>query len=140
MLNREMAGRILRSRHLHLFERLVKGGADPMLAATTIEDTIVSLRREGVEFADLEKTLAELFGEFNKGSFVKAAMPDVLKGMAKGARAEAVLKVFRLQRIKGPELERIVEESGYDMKAIMQKYRLQADPAEVSELIRKKKA
>ncbi len=138
MLNKEMAQRILRSRNLHLFEKLVSGGAEPMLAATTLEDTVVSLRREGVEFADLEKTLTDLFAEYKSGSFVKAAIPDVLRNMAKGARAEAVIKVFRLQRITGKDLEKLVEENNRDMKAIMQKYRLQVDPAEVAALTKKK--
>lgn len=139
MLNREMSGRILKSRHLHLFEKLVASGVDPMLAATTLEETVVSLRREGVEFPDLEKTLSDLFQEFGKATFVKAAIPEVLKGMAKGARVEAVLKVYRLQRISGKELERIAEECDHDLKAIMQKYRLQVDPQEVSILIALKK-
>jgi glutamyl-tRNA(Gln) amidotransferase subunit E len=139
MLNREMAGRILRSRNLHLFERLVEAGAEPMLAATTLEETLVSLRRDGVELADPEKALADLFVEYGKGAFVKAAIPDILKGMAKGARAEAVVKVFRLQRITGADLERIVEENGGDMKAIMQKYRLQVDPAEVAAAAKRRK-
>ncbi len=139
MLNKEMAGRVLKSRHLHLFEKLAAGGADPMLVATTLEETVVSLRREGVEFPDLEKTLSDLFQEFSKATFVKAAIPEVLKGMAKGARAEAVLKVYRLQRITGKELERIAEECNHDMKAIMQKYRLQVDPQEVSIMIALKK-
>jgi glutamyl-tRNA(Gln) amidotransferase subunit E len=139
MLNREMAGRVLKSRHLHLFERLTSTGVEPMLAATTLEETVVSLRREGVDFADLEKTLGELFHEFKKGTFVKAAIPEVLKGMAKGARAEAVLKVYRLQRITGKELEKIADECGHDMKAVMQKYRLQVDPQEVSILLALKK-
>jgi glutamyl-tRNA(Gln) amidotransferase subunit E len=139
LLNKEMAGRILKSRHLHLFEKLIADGVDPMLAATTLEETIVSLRRDGIEFPDLEKTLSDLFSEFRKASFVKAAIPEVLKGMAKGARAEAVLKVYRLQRITGKELERIAEECNHDMKIIMQKYRLQVDPHEVSILIALKK-
>ena len=139
LLNKEMAGRILKSRHLHLFEKLVEDGADPMLAATTLEETVVSLRRDGVEFPDLEKTLTDLFGEFVKATFVKAAIPEVLRGMAKGARAEAVLRVFRLQRISGKELEKIAEECNHDLKTIMQKYRLQVDPQEVSILIALKK-
>ncbi len=139
MLNREMAQRVLRSRNLHLFEKLVSAGADPMLAATTLEETIVSLRREGIEFADLEKALTDLFSEYRKGSFVKAAIPDILRNMAKGARAEAVIKVFRLQKISGKELEKLVEENNHDMKAVMQKYRLQVDPAEVSSMLKKGK-
>jgi glutamyl-tRNA(Gln) amidotransferase subunit E len=139
LLNKEMASRILKSRNLHLFERLVEEGADPMLAATTLEETIVSLRREGIEFTNIEKTLTELFSEFRKGSFVKAAIPDILKGMAKGARVEAVLKVMRLQKISGPELEKLMVDEGLDMKRIMQKLRLQVDPAEVAEVLKRKK-
>jgi glutamyl-tRNA(Gln) amidotransferase subunit E len=139
MLNREMAGRMLKSRQLHLFEKLVEAGADPMLAAATLEDTLVSLRREGVEFSDPEKTLMELFGEYKKGSFVKAAIPEILKAMAKGARVDAVLKVYRLQKISGEALHAIAREHDYDMKAIMQKYRLQVDAQEVAEAIKEGK-
>lgn len=139
MLNKEMAGRMLKSRHLHLFEKLVEAGTDPMLAATTLEDTVVSLRREGVEFSDLEKALAELFSEYRKGSFVKAAIPEVLKAMAKGARVDAVLKVYRLQKISGKDLEAIAMEMDYDLKAIMQKYRLQVDAQEAASIIKEGK-
>jgi len=137
LLNKEMAGRMLRSRNLHLFEKLVETGADPMLVATTLEETIVSLRREGIEFKSLEKPLKELFQEYKKGKFVKAAIPEILTRMAKGARVEAVLKVFRLQKITGKELEKLVHESNYDMKTVMQKHRLQVDPKEVAEIIKK---
>lgn len=139
LLNKEMAGRMLKSRNLHLFEKLTEAGADPMLAAATLEDTLVALRREGIEFADLESTLLEMFAEYKKGSFVKAAISEVLKGMAKGARVEAVLKVFRLQKMTGDELEKLVSECGYDMTKVMQKCRLQADPAEVASIIKKSK-
>jgi len=139
ILNKEMANNMLKSRNLHLFEKLIGSGADPMLAATTLENTLVSLRREGVEFPDLEKTLLELFEEYGKGSFVKAAIPEVLKGMAKGARAESVLKVYRLQKISGEMLVQLVKENYSDMTAIMQKYRLQVDPAEVAAIIKEKK-
>ena len=139
MLNKEMAFKIMKSRHLHLFEKLIKSGANPMLVAITLENTFVSLRRDGVEFKHLEKTLIELFDEYKKGTFVKAAIPEVLKGMAKGARAEAVLKVYRLQKITGKDLVDIARENNFDMKKIMQKHRLQVDPQEVSKIIKKKR-
>jgi glutamyl-tRNA(Gln) amidotransferase subunit E len=139
MLNKEMAGRIIKSRHLHLFEKLVKEGTEPMLVATTLEETIVSLRRDEVEFADLEKTLTELFAEYKNGSFVKAAIPDILKGMAKGARVEAVLKVMRLGKLTGKALEELVAQNDYDLKQVMQKARLQVDPQEVAQIIKRKK-
>ncbi len=137
LLNKEMAKKMLKSRSLHIFEKLVESGADPMLAATTIENTLVSLRREGVEIENVEMALEKLFEEFSKGTFVKAAIPDVLKGMAKGASAESVIKVYRLQKISGKELEKLVENEGRDLKKIMAKYRLQVDPKEVAALIKK---
>ncbi len=139
VLNKEMANRILKSRNLHAFEKLVASGVDPTLAATTLEETLVSLRRDGVEFKDIESTLTELFAEYKKGAFVKAAIPEVLKGMAKGARPDAVITVFRLQKLTGEALEKIVEENGYDMGKIMQKYRLQVDAAEVAQIVKMKK-
>ncbi|MEM5814787.1 MAG: hypothetical protein QXD77_03135, partial [Candidatus Aenigmatarchaeota archaeon] len=103
------------------------------------ENTLVSLRLEGVEFGDIEKTLTDLFSEYNKGSFVKAAIPDILRGMAKGARAEAVFRVYRLGRITGPELEKLAKENDYDLQKILQKHRLRVEPQELSEIIKKKK-
>lgn len=139
LLNKDMAATMIKSRNLHLFERIIEMGVEPILAANTLENTLVSLRREGIEFNDLEKTVIEMFGEYLKGSFVKAAIPDVLKYMAKGARTEAVLKVYRLAKITGPSLEKLVAENQCNMQLIMQKYRLQVDSKEVSELVNKMK-
>ena len=140
MLNKDMAQAMLKSRNLHLFEKLVEQGNEPMLVANALENTLIALRRDGTEFNDLEKTMKELFNEYKKGSFVKAAIPDVLKGMAKGSPASVVLKVFRLQKITGPELEKLVAKEQCNQAIIMQKYRLQVDPAEVLQLVKKIKS
>lgn len=131
ILNEQMADRMLRSKHLKLFEELVEKGIEPMLAASTIENTLVSLRREGVVFKDEKKLLAELFDEFKKGTFVKAAIPDILTEMAKGKNVKIVIKEKNLQKITGDELKKIIEECKGDMKAIMAKYRLRIDPKEI---------
>jgi hypothetical protein len=52
---------------------------------------------------------------------------------------DAVLKVYRLQKITGLELEKLVSENGCNMPTIMQKYRLQVDPSEVNEIVKKQK-
>jgi len=138
LLNKEMAAKMLKSRHLKLFETLVDLGIDPMLVATTIENTVVSLRRDGIEFSNLEKTLVDLFTEYKNGTFVKAAIPDIMKFMAKGARVDAVLKVYRLQKLSGKDLEKLLVEQDYNMQAVMTRYRLQVDPQEVAVMIKKK--
>jgi glutamyl-tRNA(Gln) amidotransferase subunit E len=139
LLNKEMAGRMLRSKHLKLFEKLVAEGIDPMLAANTIENTIVSLRREGFEIKDTGGVLTELFSEYKKGKFVKAAIPEILKKTSKRKGIGEVLKDEKLKRISGKELEKIAEENGFDIKGIMSRYRLRVDPAELMRIIRKKK-
>lgn len=137
LLNPEMTEKILKSRNLHLFEKLLSTSVDPMLLANTLENTIVALRREGFEITDPDKTLTDLFTEYKKDTFVKAAIPDILKVMSKGARAESAIKVYRFGKITGSELEKIVSENKCNVSVIMQKFRLQVDPAEVSELSKK---
>lgn len=139
LLNKDLAATMLKSRNLHVFEKLVELGVEPMLAANTLENTVVALRRDGFEFTDLEKTMVELFSEYKKGSFVKAAVPEVLKYMTKGARVDAVLKIYRLHKITGKDLEKLVSDNGCNLSVIMQKHRLQVDPAEVSQLVGKLK-
>ena len=131
-----MAERMLRSRNLVLFEQLVKGGADPMLAASTLENTIVSLRRDGVAI-EPDKALPELFALYKKGGFVKAAIPDILKEMAKGKTAADAAKDYSL--LSGPKLETIAKELNYDIKSIMSKYRTRVDPKELESILRKRK-
>ncbi len=137
LLNVEMAEKILRSRHLKLFESLVERGAEPMLVATTLENTLVALRREGTEIADAEKSLGDLFDAYTRGLFVKAAIPEILKYLAKGKTIEQALNEGNLGRITGKELEKIAQENGYDVGKIMQKYRLQVDAADIGKLKRK---
>jgi len=138
MLNPEMAEKMLKSRNLKLFERLVdEFGAEPMLVANTIENTLVSLRREGVELNNVENTLSELFVLYAKGKFVKAAIPEILKLVAKGASVESAIKDGKLERIAGEELKRIAAENGHDIQKIMQKYRLNVDAADLHKLKKK---
>ncbi len=135
--NAEMADRMLRSRNLALFEGLVKDGADPTLVANTLESTLVSLRREGAEVRDPNAMLPGLFALHAKGAFVKAAIPDILREIAGGKALADAVKDYSI--ISGKELEKIAKELGFDMKAIMSKYRTRIDPKELESILRKKK-
>ncbi len=132
ILNEQMAERMLRSKHLNLFEKLVEKGVEPMLAASTIENTIVSLRRDGVVIKDEKKALEELFDEYLKGTFVKAAIPVILTEMARGKSVNKIIKEKNLHRITGEELRKIAKEG--DIKSIMAKYRLRIDPQDLSKV------
>ncbi len=136
ILNKDMAERMLKSRHVRTFEELVKDGVDPMLAAATIENTLISLRREGFEIKDVANSLKKLFSEYKKGKFVKAAIPDILKEMARGRELEKIMGKFK--KITGKELEKIAKENELDIKRIMSKYRNQVEPEELMKIIKKK--
>lgn len=138
ILNDEMAGKMLKSQHLKIFEGFVESGIEPMLAANTIENTITALRREGVEIKDTEAALSDLFGQYGKGLFAKAAIGDVLRAMAGGKGAKEAVEELGLQKISGKELEKIVKECGYEMKQVMVKYRLRVEADEVQKAIAKK--
>lgn len=133
ILNKDMAERVLRSKNLKLFEKLAEMGIEPMLAASTLEDTLTMLRREGIDAG--AEIVSAMFEEYQKGTFVKAAIPEMLRGMAKGKSAKQAAK--GLEKITGKELKKIVEENNRDMTAIMAKYRLRVDAKEVAELIKK---
>jgi glutamyl-tRNA(Gln) amidotransferase subunit E len=136
LLNREMAEQMIKSRNLALFEKLVAKfkTVDPMLIANTFENTIVSLRREGIELPDADATLHELFEEYSKGKFVKAAIPDVLRLVAKGKTVSNAVKEGGLSRITGTELEKIAKENNFDMKKIMAQYRLRIEAEDIAKL------
>ncbi|MFA5076882.1 MAG: Glu-tRNA(Gln) amidotransferase subunit GatE [Candidatus Micrarchaeia archaeon] len=134
LLNKDMAERMLRSRNLNVFEKLVEMKIEPTLAAATLEDTLTMLRREGVEVGG-EHVLA-LFAEYQKGSFVKAAIPNLLKETARGKSLENALDEKQLRKISGAELRKIIRENSKSMAAIMAKYRLRVDSKEVAELIK----
>jgi glutamyl-tRNA(Gln) amidotransferase subunit E len=132
----DMANTMLRSRNLLLFERLVDQGADPMLVAATLENTLVSLRREGIEIKNVDNVLPEVFALHEKNKIVKSAIPDILKAAAGGKSVHDVAKDFTL--ISGNELVKLVQSLNYDIKAIMSKYRTRIDPEELQKVLKGK--
>jgi glutamyl-tRNA(Gln) amidotransferase subunit E len=149
VLNPELAEKMVRSRNLALFERIVsETKADPTLAATTLEETMVSLRREGVAVEKIsDEKLVELFREFAKGLFVKSAVPEVLKLLANkpNAKVSALVAEGGLAKLSGKELEAavvkelaLVQDKKKVVGVVMAKLRLRADPDEVMGIIKKK--
>lgn len=133
ILTMGMAERILRSKHFALFEKLVDGGVEPMLAASTLEDTLVMLKREGISID--KSSIISLFSVYKKAKFTKAAIPEILREMAKGKDVEKILDDKQLRKITGDELKRIIEENKGNFSQIMARYRLRVDAKEVLESI-----
>lgn len=136
ILNPELAAKMLKSRNLPLFEKLVSEGADPVLAANTLENTLVSLRRDGINIDPA--ILPELFKIYKGGEFVKAAIPDILKDVEAGKSLNEAAAHHSV--VHGTQLEKIAKANNYDIRTIMSKYRTRIDPKELQELLKKKKS
>jgi len=138
VLTPDLAKKLLKSKHLPLFEKLSSSypSAEPTLIATTLEETLTALRREGTDVKDVSSAMESLLTAYSSGGFVKSAIPDILREMAKSSiSAEEAVAKLGISKITGAELSKIVEENKGDMKSIMAKYRTRVDAAEVSKLL-----
>jgi len=146
MLNKDLADKMMGSKRIILFERITKETkTDPVLVATTLEDTLVSLRREGFAADSLsDESLFALFKTYSEGLFVKAAIPEVLKCMAsEGKKPVECVEKLGLKKVSGKELEKKVKEElakvDNPRKAVgvvMGKFRLIAEPSEVMKIVK----
>ncbi|VVB57710.1 Glutamyl-tRNA(Gln) amidotransferase subunit E [uncultured archaeon] len=147
LLGSELGEQMLRSHQFALFEKLVggedgaKAGLDPKLVAITLEQTLVSLRREGVAVESIsESALRETLELCAQDKITKAVIPEILRELAKtpGANPEKIAAHHHWQRLTGAALEKAWAESGGEMRAFMAKYRLVAEGADVAKLAKKK--
>lgn len=145
LLNEELADKMLRSEKLQLFEELVAKGVDPVLIATTFENTMKNLKREGYNVAAIsEDALRDLFLNYQRGLFVKAAVPEIIKALTKEPKATKanivdIVKKLNIERISGLELKKLIRQIGaMNVEDVMVKYRLRVDAEEVKEEINKR--
>lgn len=141
LLNPELADKMLRSERIELFMELVEEGVEPTLAAVTLEDTLKTLRREGLDTSAInEENISELFGLYLKERIVKAAIPEVLREISKnpGRKIVNIIKERGLDRVSGKDLENLLEKmKEANIGTIMTKYRLNVDPEELKKILSK---
>ncbi|MEM2878011.1 MAG: Glu-tRNA(Gln) amidotransferase subunit GatE [Candidatus Hadarchaeales archaeon] len=154
-MSRELAGRIYISENFETFEKLVRETeADPTLVAVTLEETMVSLRREGVNTSKIhESGLRDALKMVKNGDIAREALPDILRLMAEGLSAEDAVRKLNIALIAREELERIISETVESktdlikergsgamkplMGIIMEKVRGRADGRLVKEILEK---
>ncbi len=108
-LSHELAERMAYSDNLELFEELIMTSAEPTLIAATLEETIVSLRREGVKVDNVKKAdLEEIFYRIASGKLSKEAIRGLLKSISEGTGVEESVQKLGLSLMDKSELERIV--------------------------------
>jgi glutamyl-tRNA(Gln) amidotransferase subunit E len=111
-LSRELADRIAFSDNFPLFERLVrKTGASPTLIAATLEETMVSLKREGVDVEKVEEGhLERILKMVGEGRIVKDALPEIIREIAQGMSPEESVGRLGILPLSRDELEAVVKE------------------------------
>jgi len=111
-LNEELAQRMSLSENSKLFEELVeKHVVDPTLIATTLEETLVSLKREGAMLENIQRSaLEEIFDLIKMGEVAKEAIPDILREVAKGFSVPDVVQRLSLRKITEAELAKMVSD------------------------------
>jgi glutamyl-tRNA(Gln) amidotransferase subunit E len=157
-LNQKLAKQILDSEYSELFETIIKeSDVSPITVTAFLTETLRALKRDGIQVNNVsEKQIREIFKHVSTGELTKEAIPEVVGWLSKHEGKniqEAVtslgLKILseeELMKIVGSIVEnnkKIVEERGMEafdplMSLVMKEVRGKANPALVSELIRKK--
>ncbi|MFQ6051479.1 MAG: Glu-tRNA(Gln) amidotransferase subunit GatE [Candidatus Hydrothermarchaeota archaeon] len=157
-LNKELARSLIRSDKTNLFEEIVnKYGVNPTLVATTLTNTLVTLKREGFAVDNLnENHFFEIFESFSKGMFSKEVLPEVVAYLSSNPSRSVknCLEELRLKMLSEEELGKIIEEIlekdketlkekgeksfGFFMGKVMELVRGRADGKVVSRLLKEK--
>jgi len=142
----ELTKKIMLSENYPLFEKIVNElKVEPKLVAATLEETVVSLRREGIPVENLnDNKYLELFIEYKCGKFVKAAIPEILRYISRnsGESVSHAVDKLKLEKMSEKELRGIVEEKKKAGKKgkeligeIMREHRLRVDMKELSQIV-----
>lgn len=111
-LSEELARRLSVSENAGFFEELVKKyKVDPTFVAHTLEETMISLRREGMSVDRIGRgDLDDLFDLISRGKLAKEAVPQVLGEVAKGATVEGAVDQLGLARMSETELRKVISQ------------------------------
>lgn len=134
LLGPQLAEQMIRSHNLILFENLVESGAEPKLAALTLEQTLVALRREKIDVEKIDQQiLEELFKLYKDSKITKACFESILRIYCTGDYPDLKKLIYekKLEKISGDELKDLWEKEGVDLKTFMGKYRLVVDAKEL---------
>jgi len=156
-LSEELANKILLSYRLDLFEKLVKKypQVSPTLIASTIENILKSLRRDGVPVENItDEHIEEIFEKVSKNLLAKESIPDVLKYLAENPDSsvsdaieklglfkvtedevrnyvkEVIAKFSKEIKKRGPKADKLI------MGIVMRKYRGKLDGAIIYKIVK----
>ncbi len=112
-LSQELAAQMVRSTRLELFERILNQlQISPTLVAVTLENTLVSLNRDGVETENLtDAHLFDVLDACSAGRLSPEAIPDILTFLSKSPESniQQALDSTGMTRVASEEVERVVQ-------------------------------
>lgn len=143
-LSRELAEKMLSSPLFPEFESLVnETKADPTVIASTLLDSLTSLRREGFSVDDLpRKTIAEILFLYSEKKITKSGINELLKHASMGENPEEAVMKHNLEKFGEEKLMDLIQ--GEEFKGnrkekafaeIMRVHRLNVDASELSKLL-----
>ena len=131
-LGEQMAQRLAPTRDFEVFERLrSRTSAEPLVIASTLLETMKSLKREGVETDKIsEDSLVEALVLLETGRITKAALQEVIRFLPAGLGAEETAEKHKLFKFSSKELDALVA-GGKSFAEIMREHRLRVDAGEL---------
>ncbi len=154
-LDEDLARQVAFGEQMPVYEEAVDRGVDPGLAATTLEGTLVELRRDDVDTSAIsDNDLLETFDLVLEDEVAKEAVPEILRKAADGATPQEAVEEADLgsaarEAVGGvvedvlDDKEEMVEEQGMEafsalMGVVMGEMRGKADGELVSDVLREK--
>ncbi|MHA2142741.1 MAG: Glu-tRNA(Gln) amidotransferase subunit GatE [Candidatus Thorarchaeota archaeon] len=111
-LSRDLAGQITNSLSLDFFEYVLsKLEISPTLVAVTLENTLVSMQRDGVPTENIEdRKLLEVFEAVARNEIASEALPEILTYLANNSSAtiQDALSKTGLGKVESKEIEKII--------------------------------
>jgi glutamyl-tRNA(Gln) amidotransferase subunit E len=112
LLSEELAGQMVNSLNLGLFEYVLsKLEISPTLVAVTLENTLVSMQRDGVSTENIEDAqLLEVFKMVKTGEMSSEAIPEILTFLANNPSTsiQEALSKTGLGKIETEDIEKII--------------------------------
>jgi len=130
MLNKELAYKILKGKHLFLFEEL-SNFIDPVIVAVTLEDTITKIKRERNIEID-EENIKKALMMYKDGKITKKAIEEAMVMLQNGENEEEIIK--KIGKMSKEEIIKIYKEIK-DKKEILKKYSLRIDAKDLEEIL-----
>ncbi len=129
--NDELVNKMLRSKRLALFEKLIGKGHEPKIVAITLEDTLTKLRREGIEAT--ESVTIRALDLYKDGKITKKGIEKAIYLLSEGKSENEILK--EIGKMSKKDVAKLLKDYDNNIKAILRDYSLRVDPAELKAIM-----